>query len=84
MCLHRWLVSERIIPGNVINPLPIGSCTDASVATAAATLPACSAQTEGSLYAVIDSTANTFGSPISGGGPYHVKAYCNGSNWIVN
>jgi hypothetical protein len=49
-----------------------------------ALLPAPAAGLQGTVAAVIDSNRNNFGQTISsGGGPYHVLAYCDGSNWIV-
>ena len=46
-------------------------------------LPACGSDTEGSTGAVTDSTTNTWGATITGGGSYHVLAYCDGTNWTV-
>lgn len=46
-----------------------------------ANLPA--APVEGMLAAVTDSTVNTWGTVIAGGGANHVLAYYNGTNWIV-
>jgi hypothetical protein len=48
-----------------------------------ATLPACAAGTEGLMRAVTDSTTNTWGNTITGGGGDHVLAYCDGTNWTV-
>lgn len=50
-------------------------------ATTYAHLP--SPATEGMVYAVTDSTVNTWGSTIAGGGTNHVLAYFNGVNWTV-
>lgn len=47
-------------------------------------LPACSSATEGSTYAVTDSSTATYGATITGSGTDHVKAYCNGTNWVVD
>lgn len=49
-----------------------------------ATLTACSASNEGAQAAVKDSTVNTYGTTIVGGGTNHVHAYCNGTNWVVD
>lgn len=38
---------------------------------------------EGTFGSVTDSTVNTSGSVIAGGGTLHVGAYCDGSNWRV-
>jgi len=48
-----------------------------------ASLPSCGSGTEGSTGAVTDSTTNTWGATIAGGGSYHVLAYCDGTNWTV-
>lgn len=47
-------------------------------------LPACATGTEGAAMAVTDSSANTWGSTVTGGGSNHVQAYCNGTNWTVS
>jgi hypothetical protein len=46
-------------------------------------LPAASSTIEGAIAAVTDSSTNTWGATISGGGSNHVLAYCNGTNWTV-
>lgn len=38
---------------------------------------------EGSTASVSDSTTNTWGAVIAGGGSFHVLAYCDGTNWTV-
>jgi len=38
---------------------------------------------EGLLIPVTDSTTNTWGAIITGGGALHVLAYYNGTNWTV-
>lgn len=48
-----------------------------------ANLPPCNPSTEGNLWAISDSTANTWGTTIAGGGRYHVLGYCDGENWTV-
>jgi len=35
------------------------------------------------MEAVTDSTTNTWGGTITGGGADHVLAYCDGTNWTV-
>jgi hypothetical protein len=47
------------------------------------TLSVCNPDKEGTEGAVADSTVNTWGATIAGGGSYHVLAYCNGANWTV-
>jgi len=49
-----------------------------------ASLPACNAAAEGTFATVNDSTVNTYGAQIAGGGTYHVPAYCNGTHWMVH
>jgi hypothetical protein len=39
--------------------------------------------TEGMLAPIIDSSVNTWGSVIAGGGGNHVLGYYNGTNWTV-
>ena len=46
-------------------------------------LPACRPETEGEMSPVIDSSTNTWGAPITGGGTNHVLAYCDGAQWTV-
>lgn len=46
-------------------------------------LPLPSSSLQGLLVVVSDSTVNTFGSTILGGGTYTVLAWCNGTNWTV-
>jgi hypothetical protein len=48
-----------------------------------ASLTACISGAEGLHHAVTDSSTNTWGATITGGGANHVEAYCNGSNWTV-
>ena len=45
--------------------------------------PACNSGNEGSVQAITDSTVNTWGSAIAGGGGNHVLGYCDGTNWTV-
>ncbi len=52
-------------------------------ATTFSTLAACSSSLEGAFRAVTDSTTNTWGATITGGGTNHVLAYCDGTNWTV-
>lgn len=46
-------------------------------------LPTCNSAAEGMIKKVTDSTTNTWGATITGGGSDHVGAYCDGSNWTV-
>jgi len=49
-----------------------------------ASLPPCSSATEGTQASLIDSSTNTWGTTITGGGSNHVLAYCDGSSWTVS
>ncbi|MBV9745157.1 MAG: hypothetical protein JO099_15455, partial [Acidobacteriia bacterium] len=62
-----------------------GPISNTAFATAAtfSDLPACSSSMEGSRGAVTDSTTNTWGATVTGGGALHVLAYCDGTNWTV-
>lgn len=51
--------------------------------TAFGNLPTCASGTQGMLKPVSDSTTNTWGAPITGGGSHHVLGYCDGTNWTV-
>ena len=46
-------------------------------------LAACTSGVEGTQAPVTDSTTNTWGATITGGGSDHVLAYCDGSAWTV-
>jgi hypothetical protein len=46
-------------------------------------LPTCSSAVEGMYQPVTDSTTNTWGATITGGGTNHVFAYCDSTNWTV-
>jgi hypothetical protein len=46
-------------------------------------LGACNSTAEGTLAAITDAQSQTVGVPVSGGGSYHVMAYCNGTSWTV-
>lgn len=46
-------------------------------------LPTCGSNNEGDLMAITDSTVNTFGTTITGGGSNHVLGYCDGTSWKV-
>lgn len=48
-----------------------------------ANLPPASAANEGMVAAVNDSTTNTWGATITGGGAFHVLAYSDGGQWTV-
>jgi hypothetical protein len=54
-----------------------------SVPVTFATLQSCASGVEGTSAAVSDSTTNTWGATITGGGSDHVLAYCDGTNWTV-
>jgi len=46
-------------------------------------LETCSATNAGAYASVTDSSVNTWGTTITGGGSNKVLAFCNGSNWTV-
>jgi Pectate lyase superfamily protein len=48
-----------------------------------ASAPTCSSTIEGSVQAISDSTVNTWGIAIAGGGTNHVLAFCDGTSWTV-
>ncbi len=48
-----------------------------------ASIPICAASTEGAMQSVNDSTTNTWGAAITGGGANHVMAYCDATSWTV-
>jgi len=58
-----------------------GQIVQSPVAYASA--PTCNSGNEGSVQAITDSTLNTWGSTIAGGGADHVLGYCDGTNWTV-
>ncbi len=47
-------------------------------------LPTCDASHEGMEFAVTDASVATFNTPFIPGGGNHVKAYCNGTAWVVH
>jgi hypothetical protein len=48
-----------------------------------ASLPACASNIMGAVKTVSDSTTNTWGATITGGGSDPVLAFCDGTNWTV-
>jgi hypothetical protein len=48
-----------------------------------ANITGCTSAQEGLLAAITNSTTQTFGATISGGGTYHVLGYCDGTQWSV-
>ena len=54
-----------------------------SVPTTFSFLATCAPGVEGTSQAIADSTTNTWGTTITGGGSDHVLAYCDGTNWTV-
>lgn len=54
-----------------------------SLPVAFSSLPACTSALEGTQQPVMDSSTNTWGAALSGGGSDHVLAYCNGTAWTV-
>jgi hypothetical protein len=54
-----------------------------SAPTAFSAAPSCAAGIEGLRWSFTDSTTNTWGNTITGGGSDHVGGYCDGANWTV-
>jgi hypothetical protein len=48
-----------------------------------ASYPRCSSAVESATAAITDSTTNTWGAMITGGGSHHVLGYCDGTSWTV-
>jgi len=48
-----------------------------------ATYGACNSGAEGTEEAVTNSTTNTWGATVTGGGTSHIKMYCDGTQWTV-
>lgn len=46
-------------------------------------LATCGSSTEGTQASVTDSSTNTWGATVTGGGALHVLTYCDGTNWTV-
>lgn len=69
----------------VVNLFPQGIQTPTNLLTpnTFATLAACAAGIKGQTATVTDSTVNTWGTTITGGGANNVLAFCNGTNWTV-
>jgi len=53
------------------------------VPTVFANLAVCGSTVEGTTATVTDSSVNTWGSTVEGGGSNHVLAYCDGAHWTV-
>ncbi len=70
---------------NVRNPVEIASGAGAvsDQSQPFASLPRCSSTFIGRRATVNNSSTNTWGATIAGGGSYVVAAYCNGSNWTL-
>lgn len=64
-----------------IQTLSVGSLI---TPTTFSSLPTCGSSNEGLTRSVTDSTTNTFYATVTGGGTNHIKAYCNGTNWVVD
>lgn len=76
---------ERATTNHKVFNVPVTTLKGISVSPSPVEkLPACNAELEGTHASVTDSTVNTFGGVIKGGGKNHVPAYCNGTNWVVD
>jgi hypothetical protein len=49
-----------------------------------ANVETCSRTLEGRFISVTDSTTNTPGATVTGGGSYHIQARCNGTSWVMS
>jgi hypothetical protein len=84
---HRWYVAS--IFDNSSWKLDLTSTLFSSkvpvrvVVAAFSSLASCAAGLEGSTASVNDSSTNTWGATVTGGGANHILAYCNGTNWTV-
>jgi hypothetical protein len=66
------------------NSLQFRSITVTAAPVTVANLPTCNSTTEGSTLPVSDSNSTTFHATLAGGGNSHVRAYCDGTNWVVD
>ena len=74
--------TERLAIGSTISAsVPFDATSLRGRAVPFANLPA--PAVEGMLVAITDSTTNTWGATITGGGAFHVLGYFNGTNWTV-
>lgn len=69
-------------PSGVVSATPAVTHTPSTYANLTA-LITCASGTEGTTAAVTDSTTNTWGATVAGGGTLHVFAYCDGTSWTV-
>ena len=96
LCALIWTTSAYAQSGNLCRTSPPGTVSQACASEAMvsqsrgtltpvafSSLAACSSTTAGQTADVTDSTTNVFGATITGGGSFHVLAYCNGTNWSV-
>jgi hypothetical protein len=66
-----------------LNNLVMSAALQLTKSTTAA-LPTCGSNSEGSVYAVIDSSSAIFNAAFTGGGNNHIIGYCNGTRWVVH
>lgn len=64
-------------------PLYFFSSAAGTIPLPFASIPGCTSAIEGKFAAFTDSTTNTWGATITGGGSNHVRGNCNGTNWTV-
>lgn len=55
-----------------------------TTATTFTHLPTCGSSLEGLERSITDGSSGTFGATVAGSGTNHVKARCNGTNWVVS
>lgn len=64
-------------------PLVTSSYIKNNVYTVAA-LPTCNSSMEGATAGVSDAASNIYYAMVAGGGAWHVRVYCNSTNWIIH
>jgi hypothetical protein len=83
----KWTLESRVGAAAFANPLTIdtaGFLSAVAIGPHAVTFSnAISSPVEGATQAFTDSTTNTWGATITGGGSNHVLGYYDGTNWTV-
>jgi len=77
-------LKKGLYVGSTSNPTDPGVGVVQNGPQTFAGLATCNSTSDGSVASVTDSTTNSFGAVIAGGGSLHVQAYCNGSQWTVS
>jgi hypothetical protein len=77
-------LTDAVVVGTGISGVTAAQLARVSIPTVPVTfanLPV--VPTEGMVYVITDSSVNTWGTVIAGGGANRVLAYYNGANWTV-